>query len=100
MEAHPPSRSSRSTGSVLFGVKLSVEIRRDKRLLLLLATGIGRKDPATEIQLVKSSSNKYLAFCASMVKGASVINPHPESFNFVSMTRREEYSSQVVAILS
>jgi hypothetical protein len=92
-EKHPPNRSSRRTGRVLLGVKLSIEIRRVRRLFPLLAGQAGRKNPLTEIQLVKSSSNKYLAFCANNVKGASVTNPQPESFNWISSSMEEEYPS-------
>ena len=83
-ETHPPRRSSRRTGRVLLGVKLSIEIRRERRLFPLLAGADGKKDPTTEIQLVKSSSNRYLAFCASVVKGASVTMTQPESFSYIS----------------
>jgi hypothetical protein len=92
-EMHPPSRSSRRTGRVLFGVKLSIDIRRVRRLFPLFAGGGGRNDPVTEIQPVKSSSSKYRAFCTSTVKGASVTNWQPESFNFISTVIGEEYSS-------
>jgi hypothetical protein len=78
-DMHPPRRSSRRTGSVLGVLKLSIDIRRDKRVFVF-ADISGRKDPVMETQCVKSSSSKYFAFCTRTAMGSSVINAQLTNF--------------------